>query len=69
MRHPFANKDPSSHSYGFSIVMKMTVNSFLKDATTRIMLCGLHVMLLIGHGYEHMLDTQQLSPVPAIPTS
>lgn len=49
--------------------LKMTVNSFLKDATTCIMLCGLHVMLLIGHGYEHMLDTQQLSPIPAIPTS
>ena len=49
--------------------LKMTVNSFLKDATTRVMICGLHVMLLIGRGYEHTLDTQQLSPIPAIPTS
>ena len=49
--------------------LKMTRNSLLKDATTHIMLCGLHVMLLIGHGCEHTLDTQQCSPIAAIPTS
>ena len=37
--------------------LKMTVNSFVKDATTLIMLCPLHAVSLIGRGCKHMLDS------------